>query len=249
MFEARAEISRSTSQYTTPTAAPDGYPTSPPQYPGTATSSTTPVRNGPIPTPSSVQDPPPGPDGPWGKMGGYAHNAIIVCAIIGVIMIIFCSIWFCCGCCGLRKTSHRQRQRPPLPHAGSSRDTILPMHTIQSPAPAIQNRLSSRLHSNRFSRSHNNPYPQAGGLGGDAPPSYEEVVPPEHVRLAGGMRRNPEMEAEDGMVADGKTPLSEIPFEDVVLDQTMSGSSESSARGFAAQNHTRWGDTTGHTNS
>jgi hypothetical protein len=230
------------------------YPTTP-----LSGNSATVVQHGSSPTTTPPMNTPPPPDGgllnPWGHMGGFAHNAIIVCAIIGVMAIIFCCAWFCCGCCGLRKR-RRQRQRPPLPHAASSRDAILPMHTIPSPTSPnrarTQNRLSSRLHNNRFSRSLHTPYSHggaAGGPGGDAPPSYEEIVPPQHVRLAGGVRREPEVEAEDGMVADGKTPLSEIPFEDVVLDHTMSASSESSARGFAAQNHARWGDTTGHTNS
>lgn len=60
----------------------------------------------------------------------------------------------------------------------------------------------------------------------------------------------PEQEAEDGMIADGKTPLSEIPFEDVVLAPASSSSSTSSAnQGFAAMHHTGMGDTRGHTNS
>ena len=55
---------------------------------------------------------------------------------------------------------------------------------------------------------------------------------------------------EDGVVADGKTPLSEIPFEDVVLDPPSSSSSTSSAnQAFAAMHHDGMGDTRGHTNS
>jgi hypothetical protein len=88
--------------------------------------------------------------------------------------------------------------------------------------------------------------------GGDAaPPRYEEVVPAAHLRVAVGMVRMPhDGEDEEGMVADGKTPLSEIPFEDVVLEPSSSSSSTSSAnRSFATMHHNGNGDTTGHTNT
>ena len=89
--------------------------------------------------------------------------------------------------------------------------------------------------------------------GGDAPPSYEEVVPP-HLRVATGpprMLHGGEAEADDGVVADGKTPLSEIPFEDVVLEPSSSSSSSSSSanQAFNAMHHNGVGDTRGHTNS
>jgi hypothetical protein len=86
--------------------------------------------------------------------------------------------------------------------------------------------------------------------GPDAPPSYEEVVPP-HLSLATGPPRvvlapGPE----DGVVADGKTPLSEIPFEDVMLEPSSSSSSSGSAnQAFEAVHHNGIGDTRGHTNS
>jgi hypothetical protein len=83
----------------------------------------------------------------------------------------------------------------------------------------------------------------------DAPPSYEEVVPPQHQRLAGGIPNNTNTtsEEDDAVVSDGKTPLSEIPFEDVVLDHVSSQSSGS--RGFDQMHHGAGGDTRGHTNS
>jgi hypothetical protein len=55
---------------------------------------------------------------------------------------------------------------------------------------------------------------------------------------------------EDAVVADGKTPLSEIPFEDVMLEQSSSSSSTSSAnQAFETVHHNGIGDTRGHTNS
>jgi hypothetical protein len=87
---------------------------------------------------------------------------------------------------------------------------------------------------------------------GDAPPMYEESVPLQHHTLAGGMAgvRN---EEEDGMIADGKMPLSEIPFEDVVVGEShtsiSSSSSFSNSRQFAAIHHNGIGNTYGHTNS
>jgi len=83
---------------------------------------------------------------------------------------------------------------------------------------------------------------------GDAPPSYEEVVPPQHRRLAGGIpNTNTTSEEDDAVVSDGKTPLSEIPFEDVVLDHVSSHGSGS--RTFDQMHHGAGGDTRGHTNS
>ena len=85
---------------------------------------------------------------------------------------------------------------------------------------------------------------------GEAPPKYEEVVPIQHQKLAGGMAH--EGAGEDGIVADGKTPLSEMTFEDVVVgDHTMSQgeSSTSASRRFMAVHHNGMGDMSGHTNS
>jgi len=87
-----------------------------------------------------------------------------------------------------------------------------------------------------------------GSHGGDAPPSYEEVVAPQHRRLAGGIPNiNTTSEDDDAVVSDGKTPLSEIPFEDVMLDHVSSQSSGS--RTFEQMHHGAGGDTRGHTNT
>ena len=82
-----------------------------------------------------------------------------------------------------------------------------------------------------------------------APPQYEEVVPPAHQSLAGGMRNSimSDDEAGMGVVADGKMPLSEIPFEDVVLESVSSHSSQN--REFNERHRMGGGDTRGHTNS
>lgn len=77
------------------------------------------------------------------------------------------------------------------------------------------------------------------------PPLYEEAVPPEHQYVAGGATYVRE-DDEQGIISDGKTPLSEIPFEDVVLDHSPS---EGSARSFGERHHGLGGDTTGHVNS
>ena len=83
---------------------------------------------------------------------------------------------------------------------------------------------------------------------------YAEVAPPEHQTVAGGIRDANEVqrvEDESAVVSDGKTPLSEIPFEDVVLERhaSESESSGSSSRGFEQRHHGIGGDTTGHTNT
>jgi len=88
-------------------------------------------------------------------------------------------------------------------------------------------------------------------VGSDAPPVYEEVAPPQHQTLARGLRSAEEVqreEVEEAVVSDGKTPLSEIPFEDVVLERHPS-ESESSSRGFEQRHHGMGGDTRGHTNT
>ncbi len=88
------------------------------------------------------------------------------------------------------------------------------------------------------------------GPGPEAPPPrYEEVVPSQHQTIAGGIahvRDDDERNVADGIVADGKTPLSEIAFEDVVLDRS---NGEGSSRTFEAQHFGLGGDTRGHTNS
>jgi hypothetical protein len=89
--------------------------------------------------------------------------------------------------------------------------------------------------------------------GDPPPPQYEETAPHQHQTIAGGITHV--REEEEGVISDGKTPLSEIPFEDVVLDHPVSAGSASgsgspsSAREFAMRHHGLGGDTRGHTNS
>lgn len=54
-----------------------------------------------------------------------------------------------------------------------------------------------------------------------APPIYEEALPPQHETVVGGITYDGEGE---GVVADGKTPLSEILLEDALLHHNPSES-------------------------
>jgi hypothetical protein len=160
----------------------------------------------------------------WGDMAGGDHIALIVSIIIGVVLIVIFSFWFCCG--GRAWWSRRHDE---------TNSNSLPLYTIRG--------------RNTQAGVHR----EAGG-GGDAPPIYAEVAPPEHQTVAGGMRDANEvqrLEEEAAVVSDGKTPLSEIAFEDVVLERHVSESesSGSSSRGFDLRHHAMGGDTTGRTNT
>lgn len=172
---------------------------------------------GPDPT-SSAQGFTGSNDNAWERMGHGVRGGIIIVVVAGIIAIAVFSAWFCRG-------------KGKWKWGSDGENGVLPLHAVQ-----------------RNQSTRNGPYEeQLQAAGGDvAPPRYEEVVPPQHQRLAGGISHNRE-EEEAGVVADGKTPLSEIPFEDVVLDHTHSASS--SSQGFSMRHHTGIGDTTGHTNS
>jgi len=169
-------------------------------------------------------------DGHGNFWRGLAHGAqigIILVIIISIFCIVLFSMWFCCGCCGGRCCGKRKR----LPTGEQNRGG-LPLHNIS--APERRGRADDR----------------AMDLD-PPPPQYEETVPPQHQTIAGGITHV--REEEEGVISDGKTPLSEIPFEDVVLDHTSSAGSgsgsPSSAREFASRHHGLGGDTRGHTNS
>lgn len=166
-------------------------------------------------------------DNAWQRMGQGVKGGIIVAMIIGIVAIICVSIWYCCG--GKNKW---RRKHQASGHAGG----VLPLH--------VRRNRSVRNGNGGQQEGQASPPTQ---LGGDAPPPrYEEVVPPQHHTLAGGMA-HVRQEEEDGVVADGKMPLSEIPFEDVVLDHTTSESA--SSQSFASMHHNGMGDTRGHTNT
>jgi hypothetical protein len=164
----------------------------------------------------------------WGDLASGAKIAIYLVAV-GIVLIILASIWCCCGCCmGGRRCG--KRQRPP----GQENRGDLPLSTM--PGAERRGRQDDRA------------------LDGDPPPpQYEETVPHQHQTIAGGITHV--REEEEGVISDGKTPLSEIPFEDVVLDHPVSAGSASgsgspsSAREFATRHHGLGGDTRGHTNS
>lgn len=153
----------------------------------------------------------------WDGMGNGVRGGIIVATVIGLIAIICFGVWYCCG--GKKR----------LNNTTNGEGGVLPLH----------------IRRNR-SVPNGQPEPQAQTTGDMPPPRYEEVVPAQHQTLAGGIS-HVRQEEDDGVVADGKTPLSEIPFEDVVLDHTTSESS--SSQSFASHHHNTIGDTTGHTNS
>jgi len=157
-----------------------------------------------------------------GIFDGLEHGAkagVGIAITIGVIIIVVMSVWFCCGCCGLRIRRKKRREGLRAPPIDTQRQ--VPLATI-TPGPA--------------------PPPTS-----DAPPQYEEAVPPRHQHIAGGARHGvEEHEEEAGVISDGKTPLSEIAFEDVVLDHSPS---EGSSRSFGERHHGIGGDTRGHTNT
>jgi hypothetical protein len=153
----------------------------------------------------------------WNNMAQGAKGGVIFVIVIGVMLIIAFSIWYCCGCCGLRA---RRRKRI---EATENANRSVPLHTVHNQATDVNRGVP---------------------LGEVPPPRYEESVPLQHQRIEGGITHV--REEEEGIISDGKTPLSEIPFEDVVLDYSPS---EGSARGFGDRHHGLGGDTTGHTNS
>ncbi|KAF4625279.1 hypothetical protein G7Y89_g12889 [Cudoniella acicularis] len=157
----------------------------------------------------------------WERLEGGGKIGIALTIVIVILAIIIGSAWYCCNCCGYR-TKRRRRNLPPQ---GFAREGILPLHTIPS-ANTIPNPRSIAV-----------PPTMSADV---PPPSYEEAVPRQHQRILNNR------DEEDGVIADGKTPLSEIPFEDVVLEHASSNSSGS--RNFH-QTHHGWGNTQGHTNS
>lgn len=212
--------------------------------------------------------------------------AIIIASVLGIAAIVIASIWFCCGKPRRRKIKareemqlHRERAEAAAradvrPLGSSVQNLVAPVppppptemiHTDpglrQSIAPVAARGAVGRVASNVGRHVS-----LRGGGGSDAPPSYEEAVPATHQRLAGGVVQRggpisfaPPVDEEDGagMVADGKMPLSEIPFEDVVLEQQTSNSGESASsassfheggRDFSSRHAQSGGDTTGHSN-
>jgi len=163
----------------------------------------------------------------WEELAAGARIAIVI-VVVGIVLVVLASAYFCCGCCGGRRCGKRRRPSPAQENRGD-----VPLSPL--PAPERRGR------------------PDERAIDGDMPPpQYEEAVPHQHQRIAGGITHV--REEEEGVISDGKTPLSEIPFEDVVLDHPVSAGSgsgsgsPSSAREFAMRHHGSGGDTRGHTN-
>jgi hypothetical protein len=161
------------------------------------------------------------------QMGAKA--AVVIGLIFGIIFIVAFSMWFCCGCCGIRDKrgglapDGAQRTSSDAMPSGAT-GNILPLHNIQS-------------------RSPSNAYPPPVD---PSPPSYEETVSPRNQAPPGGMQFGHRID-DDGIIPNGKTPLSEIGFEDVVLDRPHTG--ESSSQTFEQRHHGSGGNTRGHTNT
>ncbi|KUJ11853.1 uncharacterized protein LY89DRAFT_738498 [Mollisia scopiformis] len=165
----------------------------------------------------------------WDKMAVGAKAGAIVAIVLVILIIVFASVWFCCGCCGLRQRNARRNE---IRHPRPDTDTV-PLQDRQQQPTTTNMMMMNRMAS-------------TATRGGEAPPPlYAEVTPPQHTTIAGGITHV--REEEEGIISDGKTPLSEIPFEDVVLDHSPSESS--SSRNFGHSHLGLGGDTTGHTNS
>jgi hypothetical protein len=163
----------------------------------------------------------------WNNLEHGAKIGVVLVVIVGILCIVLFSMWYCCGCCGGRCCGKKRRTPNPSAERGD-----LPLHTMQ--------------------RSGEGERAQRNTIGGDLPPPrYEEAVPPQHQTVEGGITHV--RDEEEGVISDGKTPLSEIPFEDVRLDQVESGSgsgsSSSANAAFGERHHAMGGDTRGHTNS
>jgi hypothetical protein len=161
-------------------------------------------------------------DRSWNGLSHGHKIATIVGIIIAVALILFAG-WYCCG--GGRAKRRRQAMGSAAPPQDYANQTpAVPLQTV--PVAHVAN--------------HHGPMP-----GDPPPPLYQEAVPPRHQRIAGGITHV--RQEEEGIISDGKTPLSEIPFEDVVI--SSSSSESSSARDFGQVHHAGGGNTYGHTNS
>lgn len=147
--------------------------------------------------------------GLWNRLSPGIQAVIGVIATVCVLIIVLFSVWFCCGCCGLR---NKRRGMAPNTTRGVAPNPRPELHGNVMPLNTI---------NNRGPQSGFNEMPAVEA----SPPAYEESVPPRHQRIAGGISTT--SEEDEGVISDGKTPLSEIPFEDVRLDQVRSGSSSS----------------------
>merc|ERR1712093_97639 len=75
--------------------------------------------------------------------------AMGVAITVGVLIIVALSVWYCCGCCGLRARRRKRREGLRAPDINTQRPVPLnTMNSSHAPPPA-----------------------------GDAPPQYEEAIP------------------------------------------------------------------------
>lgn len=133
----------------------------------------------------------------------FWNNTKTVAVIIPVVVIAFAILLTWCCCCRQRRATRARslsvpQQTPPYP--------AQPYHVdaLQIPLATVP----------------------ATHLANDGPPQYMETLPSRHTTIARGPARDEEEAI--GVVADGKTPLSEV-WEDVVL---VESSASSSTRGI-----------------
>ncbi|RFU28529.1 hypothetical protein B7463_g7821, partial [Scytalidium lignicola] len=180
----------------------------------------------------------------WERISTGARVAIVIAVIIAVLLIVILSIIFCCGCCCGRSPFATIGRRNIAEETGRG---DVPLENVPADGTNGAVAASDAPAQRRRSRRRRTR---------DAPPSYEEAVPPTHQQLAVGEPISPVVEEDaSNMVVDGKTPLSEIPFEDVDANalrepsSSASASSSSEARSFHEVHHAGPGDTTGHTSA
>ncbi|RDW79785.1 hypothetical protein BP6252_04423 [Coleophoma cylindrospora] len=179
-----------------------------------------------------------------GAVAGIAVGVLILAAA-GVCWVI----WRCCACCGRNR---RREAREPLSEVEQHLDTNMLLrggnHSLSAASPASTT-ISMAAHSVARPPSLDPNAP---------PPSYDairhdEIVPAHAHHRIGGQGHGEDDEF--NVVADGKMPLSEIPFEDVDIEalyrfeSNSAISSINASRDFAQNHRLAGGNTIGHTNS
>ncbi|RDW92182.1 hypothetical protein BP5796_01576 [Coleophoma crateriformis] len=190
-----------------------------------------------------------------GAVAGIAVGVLILAAA-GICWII----WRCCACCGRKR---RRETREPHSEVEQHLDTNMLLRggnrTLSATAsPAAASPAAASPASTTISMAaHSVARPPS--LDPNAPPPsydairHDAIVPAHAHHRIGGQGQGEDDEF--NVVADGKMPLSEIPFEDVDIEalyrfESNSAISSINASRDFAQNHRRGGgNTIGHTNS
>lgn len=182
---------------------------------------------------------------------GGAGAGIAIGVLLLLVAAIWWSAWKCCGFCG------RARRRGPHESPGgeveqhSDTNMLWRGGNVSISAASTPALTSTTLNTALMA---NPQIPDAYA----PPPSYDAIrhdtLVPAHAHHRIGGQGHGEDE-EFNVVADGKMPLSEIPFEDVDIEALHRSESSSATPSISASRdleeaHRRgYGDTTGHTNS